>query len=283
MKTFFITIALVATSFSDTALDWPGDGSVRRMVYWHNPFPIYDATYIFKVYPRKKTTTATKYYTTFFWGNDGLFWWDNHNGNTYYGAHPYPKPAPGVKPPGGASPKAKPKTPNGRPGGSSTGPTGNQSNPRGPKGQNVASLLEMQETLQRRGRAMLDRLESFISHKVLAAKAIGNPQLKNIKNLRSQERERLEWLIYNVFSHMPAPKGDEMDLADDSIVSILRSDTCEDTKHGVLSTYENKVADYVSTYGKAPTREMRRQFMVSSWTQQAILEHVAEMPLILDR
>ena len=76
-----------------TGLDWPGDGSVRRMLYWHNPFPIYDATYIFKVYPRKKTTGTARYYTTFFWGNDGNFTWDHSNANTFYGAHPYPVPA----------------------------------------------------------------------------------------------------------------------------------------------------------------------------------------------
>jgi hypothetical protein len=32
-------------------LEWPGNGSVRRMLYWSNPFPIYPATYIFKVFP----------------------------------------------------------------------------------------------------------------------------------------------------------------------------------------------------------------------------------------
>jgi len=74
-------------------LEWPGDGAVRRMLYWHNPFPIYDATYIFKVYPHKKTATYS-YYTTFFWGNDGDFVWDGGGANTYYGAHPYPTPPP---------------------------------------------------------------------------------------------------------------------------------------------------------------------------------------------
>ena len=66
------------------------------MLYWHNPFPIYDATYIFKVYPREKTSEHGDflYYTTFFWGNDGRFDWDNGNANTYYGMHPYPVPAP---------------------------------------------------------------------------------------------------------------------------------------------------------------------------------------------
>jgi len=67
------------------------------MLYWHNPFPIYDATYVFKVYPRKKFVPAnspTGYYTTFFWGNDGAFYWDGGVQNTYYGAHPYPTPAP---------------------------------------------------------------------------------------------------------------------------------------------------------------------------------------------
>ncbi|GEM_PF-2442488 len=77
-------------------LEWPGDGAVRRMLYWSNPFPIYDATYIFKVYPRKKTIPPDQsgYYTTFFWGNNGTFIWDGGNANTYYGTHPYPIPAP---------------------------------------------------------------------------------------------------------------------------------------------------------------------------------------------
>jgi hypothetical protein len=79
---------------SSYGLEWPGDGAVRRMLYWHNPFPIYDATYVFKVYPRKKTSGSSRYYTTFFWGNDGRFDWDGSNPNTYYGAHPYPVPAP---------------------------------------------------------------------------------------------------------------------------------------------------------------------------------------------
>ena len=79
-----------------SGLDWPGDGAVPRMLYWHNPFPIYNATYIFNVYPRKKTVPPhqTGYFTTFFWGNDGTFTWDGGNANTYYGAHPYPVPPP---------------------------------------------------------------------------------------------------------------------------------------------------------------------------------------------
>jgi hypothetical protein len=85
------------TSSASYGLEWPGDGAVRRMLYWHNPFPIYDATYIFKVYPRKKivpSNSPTGYYTTFFWGNDGTFTWDGGSANTYYGAHPYPIPPP---------------------------------------------------------------------------------------------------------------------------------------------------------------------------------------------
>jgi len=84
----------VGASGTIYGLDFPGDGAARRMLYWHNPFPIYDATYIFKVYPRKKTSGRHRYYTTFFWGNDGTFWWDGGEANTYYGAHPYPSPPP---------------------------------------------------------------------------------------------------------------------------------------------------------------------------------------------
>jgi hypothetical protein len=191
-----------------------------------------------------------------------------------------PKPAPGAAgPPGSAS---KPKTPNGRPANTSTGPTGKQNKPRDPKGQGIAQLLELQETLHRKGRAMLDRLEQFISDKVLSAKARENPNLKHVKNLRAQERERLEWLIYNVFSHMPTPSSSEENVNDDFIIHMLRSDACEAVKADVFRLYTDKVADYSKTYGKAPTREMRRQFMVSAWTQQAIVEHVGEKPDILN-
>jgi hypothetical protein len=85
-----------APSTTQYGLEWPGDGAVRRMLHWQNPFPIYDATYIFKVFPRKKTTGDNpRYYTTFFWGNNGPFAWDTTTipytlPNTYYGAHPYP-------------------------------------------------------------------------------------------------------------------------------------------------------------------------------------------------
>ncbi len=98
LSTNYSNVASATTQTISTqsyGLEWPGDGAVRRMLYWHNPFPIYDATYIFKVYPRKKTSGLYRYYTMFFWGNDGTFIWDGGNANTYYGAHPYPVPAPG--------------------------------------------------------------------------------------------------------------------------------------------------------------------------------------------
>jgi hypothetical protein len=91
------TVTVSAPSGTSYGLEWSGAGTVRRMLYWSNPFPIYDATYIFKVYPRKKvvpTNSPTGYYTAFFWGNNGEFTWDSGSANTYYGAHPYPIPAP---------------------------------------------------------------------------------------------------------------------------------------------------------------------------------------------
>jgi fibronectin type 3 domain-containing protein len=88
------TVRTYAATTPQYGLEWPGNGAQRRMLYWHNPFPIYNATYIFKVYPRKKTSGPYRYYTTFFWGNDGTYFWDGGQPNTYYGAHPYPIPAP---------------------------------------------------------------------------------------------------------------------------------------------------------------------------------------------
>lgn len=93
--------ALLFVSTAHTAiiygLEWTGFGTARHMLFWLSPPAIYDATYIFKVYPRKKTVasgTPTGYYTTFFWGNNGRFDWVSSNvANTYYGGHPYPVPA----------------------------------------------------------------------------------------------------------------------------------------------------------------------------------------------
>jgi hypothetical protein len=87
----------VAGTPADTGLEWSGNESTtfERMLLWSSPFAIYDATYMFKVYPRKKTTGSNpRYYTTFFWGNNGTFTWDSGAANTYYGGHPFPVTAP---------------------------------------------------------------------------------------------------------------------------------------------------------------------------------------------
>lgn len=189
-----------------------------------------------------------------------------------------PKPPPGaaLKPGGAKAPPGK----NGRPGGSSTGPTGQQANPRPPKGRNVAEILELQDTLLARGRVVFDQLEEFLNDRILKAKARENPNLKHLKQLRAQEKEELEQLIYNVFSHMPAPPTDDP-LKDDFIVNMLQSNAVDRVKADVLEIYTNKISEYSSRFQKQPTREMRRQFMVSAWTQCAIMKHMEEKPDLL--
>jgi hypothetical protein len=172
----------------------------------------------------------------------------------------------------------QPKTANGRPPGSATGPTGKQSNPRSPKGQGIANILELNEVLSHKGRMLLDQLEEYCGDRLLRARARENPNLKNLKQLRLEDKERLEQLIYNVFSHMPAA---EKDYPDDFISHMLNSDAALKIKADVLESYTNKIAHYSKNFGKEPTREMRRQFMVSAWTQKAIMEHINQKPNLL--
>lgn len=191
-----------------------------------------------------------------------------------------PQPPPKPVAPTGIDGKKTPKTPNGRPAGTPTGPTGKQDNPRKPKGQGIAKLsklLELHDELSEHGRSILARLEEFVGDRYLQTKAKDNPNLKHLKQLKLEERERLEQMIYNVFSHMPAPDSDSP-LSDDFIVNMLRSDAAETVKVDVLNIYTDKVAQYSKSFGKTPTREMRRQFMVSAWTQKAIKQHVAQKP-----
>jgi len=180
-----------------------------------------------------------------------------------------PKPPAGAGPPGAkpAAPKSKPKTPNGRPGGSSTGPTGKQSNPRGPKGQGVAEMLEMYDSTRAMAREMLDKIEGIINEGICQAKG-----LRYIKQFPQEERDRLEQLCYNVFSHLPpAPQPS---YNDDFVVNMLQSDAVVNVKADVLDLYTRQVAEYSAKYSKEPSRETRRQFMVSAWTQYAISTHL---------
>lgn len=191
-----------------------------------------------------------------------------------------PPPPPGGGPPGTGPQKSMPKTPNGRPDNSETGPTGQQSNPRGPKGKGLADVLELHEIISERGKSALSQIENFVGQNALKAKAKENPNLKHLKQLKLEERDRLEQLIYNVFSHMPAPDSSDP-LKDEFIINMLNSDAASSVKADVLEIYTNKISDYSKTYGKIPTREMRRQFIVSAWTQKAIMSHIASKPDIL--
>ena len=84
-----------------SGLEWDGnesnDPKLRRAILWDSPFAIYDATYIFRAYPKGPKTVSSpeqRHWTMFFWGNNGNFAWDSSSANTYYGAHPYPFGAP---------------------------------------------------------------------------------------------------------------------------------------------------------------------------------------------
>jgi len=81
-----------AAAGGTAGLDFQGSASTSSTVRFRftNPLAIYPATYIWRVNPRRQAG----YYTAFFWGNDGDFGWDGGDSNSYYGAHPYPQPAP---------------------------------------------------------------------------------------------------------------------------------------------------------------------------------------------
>jgi hypothetical protein len=82
-----------------TGLDFPGSSAVRTTMRFRfpNPLAIYPATYLWRAFPRRQSG----YYTAFFWGNDDgqgdlrtFLWTKDKSADSYYGAHPYPQPAP---------------------------------------------------------------------------------------------------------------------------------------------------------------------------------------------
>lgn len=159
-----------------------------------------------------------------------------------------------------------PKTPNGRPGETKEPlKRGKQKNPRGPKGRASEDFdLDAYDELLETGKIILASLEERIGNKFLKAKG-----LKYIKQAPQEERERLEKMIYNVFSHMPS--APESFNTDDFLLNILKNDNVTSRmKAEVLATYHDKIARYEERFGKEPDREHRRQFMVSAWTQQSI-------------
>ncbi len=173
-----------------------------------------------------------------------------------------------VAPAGGA---AGPKTPNGRPGGSKeAAPRGKQTSPRGPVGQSKA-ILDEYEDLMDAGKEMLNSLEERISGKLLQTRG-----LKYVKQLEASDRDRLEGLIHNVFSHLPADKPKQFD-TEDYLVHLLGSDGNARIKANVLAVYADKIARYENKFGKQPSREHRRQMIISAWTQAAINERATQI------
>jgi hypothetical protein len=78
-------------------LEWDGTAAERRMLFWSAPPAAFDATYLFKVHQRDQVRgvgDGSRYYTTFFHGQNGEFVWGSAYADSYYGAHPYPIPAP---------------------------------------------------------------------------------------------------------------------------------------------------------------------------------------------
>lgn len=155
--------------------------------------------------------------------------------------------------------KNLPKTANGRPPGSNTGPTGQQVNKREPQGKTLADY----DFLLTLSRSLLDKTEAFINDGYCKTKG-----LRYIKLAPEEERKRLEQLTYNVFSHMP--HNTDLNNIDDFLINILKSDAVSTVKANVMKKYLEKIELYNKTYNKEPTKEMRRQFIVSAWTQSAI-------------
>lgn len=186
--------------------------------------------------------------------------------------------APGVPPggpgqkPGPDGDKNGPKTGNGRPPNSKEPvKRGEQTNKRGPTGtgKNTAELLEVYEQIKLVGDQALRDIETHLSKKVLGLRRWSSKGLRHVKQLPQEERDRLEQLTFSVFSHMPpAPKHNAA--SDEFIVKLLESGASSGVKADVLATYQRKVANYEAQFGKEPSKEHRRQFIVSAWTQSAI-------------
>jgi hypothetical protein len=163
----------------------------------------------------------------------------------------------------------QPKTANGRPPGSKEpGGRGPQKKPREPVGRSVVAALEQYEELNSFGASNLEAIEEHLNTKMLSLDRWKVKGVKHVKQLPLEERERLETLIFSVFSHMPV--NAKSGATDEFIIDLLQSGASEGIKADVLATYQKKVARYVEKFGKDPSKEHRRQFIVSSWSQCAI-------------
>lgn len=172
--------------------------------------------------------------------------------------------------PGPEEDKKGPKTGNGRPGGTKEPvKRGDQKNKRAPTGQGVADILDRYEEIKSIGNNMLRELETHLSKKVLGLDRWSSKGLRQVKQLPQEERDRLEKLTFSIFSHMPTTSQQNV-IADDFIIELLSSGASSGVKADVLATYQSKIAQYEDTFKKSPSKEHRRQFIVSSWTKCAI-------------
>lgn len=164
--------------------------------------------------------------------------------------------------------KKSPKTPNGRPAGTKEPiARGPQKNPRGPQGR-ASEIIENYELISEAGAGLLDSLENFLAQKLLGLDKWKTKGFRNLKQLPQEEKDRLENLTFSIFSHMkPATKFES---TDDFVIALLNSGASEGIKADVLATYQRKIANYIEEFGKEPSKEHRRKFITSAWTQTAL-------------
>lgn len=175
--------------------------------------------------------------------------------------------------PGQTGPKPNnngPKTGNGRPSGTKEPvKRGEQKNKRAPTGQGLAELFDVYEHMKIVGDKALRDIETNLSTRVLGLDRWRTKGLRHVKQLPKDERDRLEELTFSVFSYMP-PVPQRNANADEFIMHLLASGASSGIKADVLAIYQRKIASYEAQFGKEPSKEHRRQFIVSCWTQCAI-------------
>jgi hypothetical protein len=175
-----------------------------------------------------------------------------------------PAQGPFVKNPDGRGMEAAAKI-NGRPTGSKTKDTVSvpkpQMNKRPPVG---GSEFEAYEEFKSMGEEWLNLIEKTVSDRFIKQKG-----LKYVKEAKRPDRDNLENLISHIFSHIPAQRPQSVNV-DDYIVNLIKSNTLDHIKAEVLNIYHEKIAKYAAKFGKEPSKEHKRQFLVSSWSLVAM-------------
>lgn len=126
-----------------------------------------------------------------------------------------------------------------------------------PQGQNVVGVLLKYEKILAHGEDILNQIDLLLTQKMLNSRGV-----ESVRNLSSKDKQILETMILNTFSHFNLSNINHFD---STIAELLYTDAPAKLDRCVSDVTKQRVADFRSRNNREPNKEEKRKIVSSAW------------------